>query len=457
MKSSIKFSRKVFWRFRFLGVLASSAALPHVTYAQQPNSATTVPIREVSSALRSSHTFANIFQVRSIADGHVFVNDGLRRQLLLLSDKLDLSRVVLDSVASSGGERYGIVPAPFIQAPFDTTMFLDREARAFIVIDPRGKVIRTTSVPTQAADFNSLSIGRSAIDHSGNLIFRKFSPPAPKRIGDTTSSTVVMELRSPPTAPLVRANFETRTTDSIGAIKQVTGVRSVVTQGPGGSVKAYFIPLETLDDWALLSDGSIAMVRGSDYHVDFIRPNGTRESAAKLPFDWKEIPEREKQRIIDSARTATETMVANATAIGGTAAGNSVLAYAMEGMITSYGGGVPTPPRAVPARRSAPVREPPPLQYEVGPLKDMPDYYPPIRAGSALADADGNLWILPATSAQSRAGELVYDVVSGKGTLVERVRLPLGRSIAGFGRGGAVFLMSKEGELWSLERVTVRR
>jgi hypothetical protein len=70
------------------------------------------------------------------------------------------------------------------------------------------------------------------------------------------------------------------------------------------------------------------------------------------------------------------------------------------------------------------------------------DYYPPIRVGAATADLDGNLWILPTTSAQSKNGELVYDVLSPKKGLFERVRMPVGRSIAGFGKGGVVYLMS---------------
>lgn len=58
------------------------------------------------------------------------------------------------------------------------------------------------------------------------------------------------------------------------------------------------------------------------------------------------------------------------------------------------------------------------------------------------ADLDNNLWILPSTSARSLQGELVYDVVNRQGVLFQRVRVPLGRSIAGFGRGGVVYLQS---------------
>jgi len=76
------------------------------------------------------------------------------------------------------------------------------------------------------------------------------------------------------------------------------------------------------------------------------------------------------------------------------------------------------------------------------PLKEIADYYPAIRPGAARPDLDGNLWILPTTSAQSQGGELVYDVVNKSGELFQRVRIPSGRSIAGFGKGGVVYLMS---------------
>jgi hypothetical protein len=37
---------------------------------------------------------------------------------------------------------------------------------------------------------------------------------------------------------------------------------------------------------------------------------------------------------------------------------------------------------------------------------------------------------------------LVYDVMNARGELFERVRLPLGRAIGGFGKGGVVYLTS---------------
>ena len=77
-------------------------------------------------------------------------------------------------------------------------------------------------------------------------------------------------------------------------------------------------------------------------------------------------------------------------------------------------------------------------------LRDGPiaDYAPPMRVNATMADLDDNLWILPRVSTLSKRGELIYDVVNSKGELFERVRVPLGRAIAGFGRGGIVYLTS---------------
>lgn len=108
---------------------------------------------------------------------------------------------------------------------------------------------------------------------------------------------------------------------------------------------------------------------------------------------------------------------------------------ALAGMITNLGGGVSTQPPAAPARAPGPgERSQPPLKQPLLSAAEFQDCYPPIRQGAALAAADGKLWILPATSAQSRAGELVFDIVNGTGLLVERVRLPVGRSNSGFGK-----------------------
>ena len=91
------------------------------------------------------------------------------------------------------------------------------------------------------------------------------------------------------------------------------------------------------------------------------------------------------------------------------------------------------------------------------PISEIADYYPPIRPNAAKADLDNHLWILPTTSAQSKNGELIYDVVNNRGVLLKRVRMPVGRSIAGFGKGGVLYLMGRDtNNRWFVERTHVQ-
>ena len=87
---------------------------------------------------------------------------------------------------------------------------------------------------------------------------------------------------------------------------------------------------------------------------------------------------------------------------------------------------------------------------------ELPDYKPVFLNGFVRADVDGNVWIRTIPT-KAIAGGPVYDVVNRKGELVERVQIPVGRTIAGFGAGrrrvpddAATAMMTK------LEKATLR-
>lgn len=72
---------------------------------------------------------------------------------------------------------------------------------------------------------------------------------------------------------------------------------------------------------------------------------------------------------------------------------------------------------------------------------DRPDYAPAFMAGSARGDVDGNLWVR--TSKVVNGGSM-YDVINGKGELIDRVLVPAGRVIAGFGHA-VVYMGVRDG------------
>ena len=182
-------------------------------------------------------------------------------------------------------------------------------------------------------------------------------------------------------------------------------------------------PLPQNDEWTLLPDGTIAIVRAQDYHIDWLGSDGKWTSTPKMTFEWKRITDDEKVQIIDSVKKSFDAMP-----------------DAMKSLTMSDGTKFP---------RTFMVVEP----------KELPDYYPPVRAGQVKADPEGNVWTLPSTSSMAKGG-LLFDVVNRKGEIFERVQLPPNRNLQGFGPNGVVYLSPPFGPGAGpvrLERVTVIR
>ena len=96
-------------------------------------------------------------------------------------------------------------------------------------------------------------------------------------------------MRSFPTRlPIIAVSFDTRQADTLAWMKIPPNVPSVSGRDPDGRMRITSIqpPFELTDEWAALDDGTIAIIRWRDYHVDWVRPDGTRESSPKTAWNW---------------------------------------------------------------------------------------------------------------------------------------------------------------------------
>jgi hypothetical protein len=208
-------------------------------------------------------------------------------------------------------------------------------------------------------------------------------------------------------------------------------------------------PLPVVDEWAVLSDGSVAFVRGQDYHVDFVNPDGTKRAAPKIPFDWQRLTDEDKIAFIDSVKAAREKLVAAQQAQQGASTQGAAGApdgAAGQRIVIQMGPGGGAGPGSVGGGQ-------PQLNF-IAP-SELPDYKPPFFSNSVRADAEGNLWVRTIPTKQVPGGP-VYDVINHDGKLVDRVQIPVGRTIAGFGPDGTVYLIARDGTSMTFERAHAR-
>ena len=405
------------------------------------------PLRHLGAAVATSDALGAVAAIQALPGGKLLVNDPSHRQLVLLDSTMKLIAVVADTTPATKSA-YGTRGGGLLPFRGDSALFVDPNSLSMLVIDPTGKIARIMAAP-RANDVIFLlggPQGNPGFDAKGRLVYRaqSFGPPRGGMAGQPLQPPVV-----PDSVPLVRYDLLTRKLDTAAFVRSPAPKFNVVQNERGVSMSTTINPLPEVDDWAILPDGAIAILR-KDYHVDYVDANG-KTSAPKIPFDWQRLSDSAKAAIIDSAK-ARMTRARAAGPGGGFVitregpGGNDVVAGGAAG--GPPGGGAPVmvfrterveggPPPRGGAPTETRVAGPPALTF-VEP-SELPDYQPAFTTGSVRADREGKLWVRILSSVQS-AGGPEYDVIDRTGKLVDRVALPAGTTIAGFGPDGAVYL-----------------
>ena len=400
-----------------------------------------IKVRELPAPVAvSTDSLGMRLSVRALSDGRVMVNDIQRFRVLIYDKSLQRFTPALDSSGTSGtlgNSGVSIPSAHLIAMPADSTMYLDIASRSLLTIDPNGKVAHVTALP-RPQDIVTLSVGyiygTPTLDDKGRLVYQGTPPNQNKALIELNQKIMTEKTASAPgaidSAPIVRADFDTRKVDTIATVKIVQQYASVVaTRDERGNLTQRLTvnPTQSADEWGLLPDGTIAILRSHDYHMEWVDPDGTRRTSPKMPFDWKRLTDDGKQHVIDSIKPLLEKQ--------------------MESMKPQT---IQTPdgPRRITT------------EIALVPAKDLPDYEPAIQPGAMKVDLEGNVWIVPRTAVPTANGGLRYDVVNKQGEIIERVIVPKGRAIAAFEPGGWAILTNTQGttpKFWTtIERVKIK-
>jgi len=423
------------------------------------------PIRQLGAVtVKSAEAMGNVTGIRQLSNGKVLVNDVTNRRVLMFDPALATFTVIADSTSATANAYSGRFGG-LISYRGDSTIFVDPSSLSMLVIDGSGKVARVISVP-RPQDAGSLATGNAAFDAQGRLVYR--APPSFPRPNFAAGGAFTPP-DIPDSAAVVRIELATRKLDTLGFIK-TPKLKFDMTRTDAGGIRitSQINPLPIVDDWAVLSDGSVAFVRGHDYHVDFTNADGTKTSASKLPFDWQRISDDDKSAFLDSLKAARARQGTNAPTIafgggtlpvggggGGGAAGGPQMVViggpaAPGGGRDGGAGGAPNTRRDAGANGAS-------VDLNFVPASELPDYKPPFFANSVRADGAGNLWIRTIPTTKITGGP-VYDVVNHKGELIDRVQVPVDTSIIGFGPDGSVYLAARDAASTTthLERAKLR-
>lgn len=411
-----------------VALIAASSARSNAQAPSRP-----IPIRSVTAIVESSEPFLASPSIRPLPGDRLLVNDQRGKRLIVFDSAMKSFTIMADSAGTTATPYPNVALVnPLVRFVGDSSIMMDFESRAFIVIDPDGKMARPMA-PVKAGDlmFGSRPwSGKSASDKLGRVIFtgsvtRPQAKPGDPPITDTRD-----------TISIVRADFNNRTTDTIGFFSVPRTPETVfgTTNGKPSATSTINAGLSGPDEFAVLSDGTLAIVREHDYVVDWVDADGKKSSTGKLPFEWVRQTDAMKQARIDSMKHVIDSMSAAGTPYG----------RIFRSSRSSDGSNV---------RRDTII---PTIVFT--PLGTMADYPTPFRRGQILTDENNNVWVLPTATSLAKGG-LLYDVINRKDGLHERVQVPGEYLVVGFGQGDVVYLAKVNAgtKMWTLARATVVR
>ncbi len=434
-----------------------------------------------------------VVNVRQLPDGRVLVNDFDSRRVVLLDSMMNVAEVVLDS-AVLAPQPYGEQRGVLLPYRADSSLFFGKGG-IMLVIDPKGKVVRTRSyyrwLDVQRWGTDQLAYGIPAADVQGRLVYSVqplMNWNALPRSGQSYTSY------NPDSMLIVAMHLDTWVLDTIAKVRAEEGFVQVHKRRNGSfTYTPVYVPITRADQFAVLSDGTIALVRSLDYRIEYISPDGTRTSTAKIPYAWEPLNDADKKKLVDSLRTATDLIASQWYTTGmikwinqygkrrlpeGFRAPAGYVPEMGFGRDWVYPPGVTFPknyvyecskgeepemkderPTCIPGPSINRHDPQPPPTYQVFAIvapEELPNYRPPFDVGSVRADADGNLWI-QTNASKSIPGGPVFDIINRQGELVDRIQIPAGYAIIGFGAGNVVYLTMRDKGVIRLARVCLTR
>ena len=353
--------------------------------------------------------FTRIVGLRELSDGRVLIADQVERQVSLI----DFESGAVDQLGRRGqGPGEYESPRGLLSLSGGASLLVDFGNMRMTRIEADGRL--TTSWSLMSGGEAIRIIQPTASDLTDRVYYSGAAGLNFQRGGRGPEPS--------DSAPLLRWDPESNATDTVAtlhappaiAMNRGGGVGSFRFNAAGGAritgIRRH--PFQPRDAWTVAPDGRVAVVRATEYRVDWFSPDGRMTRGPVVDYRPIRVTNAEKQAWADQQAGQQMTM----RVLGGT------------------GGGSRT------------FQAPRPDVDAV----DFPDFKPPFGENAAAATPDGNVWVK--RSRRHDEETTLYDVFNADGERVRQVQLDENRQVVGFGTGVVYVVATDEYDLQWLER-----
>lgn len=342
------------------------------------------PRRLTAVPVKVSAELATVSGARELKDGRILISDAKRAAVYLIDPRTGTTQQI---GSAGGGETQYAQPGGFYAGIADTIYLLDRGQARVSVISPSGAIVGTRSIRRKGfsgssdADLDLQQVDSRALSYFTDRGFR---------LNAAVGATAV------DSTPLVRFDASRQHYDTIALLRQA---QKKVTQADEHMQITREIHGSPRDGWGMAADGSIAVVRASPYRIDWYSPSGKVSHGPVIAFE--PIPYTAEDKAAIAAATSKSAPKAGIVDADGN-----------EKKLSSAG---------------------------------ADESFAPTKAAfdptNIIVSSEGQVWV----PRNQRFGvkTVLYDVFDRQGQRIDRVELPAGSRVIGFGLN-AVYVVERD-------------
>lgn len=232
--------------------------------------------------------FTNVGTVRELGDGRVIVLDVGNQSVHVV----DFRARSVEQIGRSGSGP-GEYKSPGLLLPLrgDTTLVADAGNARLLEIGPNAKPTRAVSDAWPQGDGRPGTRLPRGIDARGRgyLLGRAINPRPASGVVQADS------------AALVRSARGSTAEDTLGYIH--LSPRKIDIKQSSGAIRSVSIvipPFPSQDGWVAFPDGAVALVRTTNYRVDWVLPDGRRVAGQPIPFTPVKVTAIDRKKRADN-------------------------------------------------------------------------------------------------------------------------------------------------------------